>query len=205
MTVVVLGATGRTGRAVVDAALGRGHLVVALVRRPGSFDRRSDVAEHVWDGPGDATALAAATRGADVVISALGGASEGPTTVCTQAMATLVPLLESGGPDRLVAVSAHGVLDSHDRSLFVRAAWSRVGERLRDKETMEQVVSASSLRWTIVRPVALRDGGPGGTYRTGVDLPVRLWSSVTTSQLADFLLREAESPRYVHAHPTVVR
>ena len=36
--VVVLGATGATGRHVVSTALERGHRVIALVRRPGTFE-----------------------------------------------------------------------------------------------------------------------------------------------------------------------
>ncbi len=201
----VLGATGATGRLVVDAALRRGHEVVAVVRRPGAFPARPGLAEALWSDLADRTTLAAALRGADAVVSALGGAPSGPTTVCTDAVRSLVPAMRTAGVRRLVAVSAHGVADSHDRSLYSRAVWSSVGDRMRDKESMEALVTASDLDWTLVRPPALKNGPGRGGYRTGEDLPVRLWSAISRADLADFLVQEVEHPRYVRGFPRIVR
>jgi putative NADH-flavin reductase len=89
--VVVLGATGATGRHVVDTALSRGHHVTALVRRPSSFPSVAHLTERVWLDLADQATLASALTGADAVISTLGGAAKGPTTVCTDGIRSLVP------------------------------------------------------------------------------------------------------------------
>lgn len=201
----VLGATGRTGRHVVARARQGGHEVVALVRRAGSFAPDTGMREVVWVDMDDGATLTAALDGVDAVISAVGGAVKGPTTVCTEAMRALVPAMTVAGVRRLVAVSAHGVRETHDRSLYSRAVWSQVAERMKDKESMEPVITASDLDWTIVRPPMLRDAPATGSYRAGEDLPIRLWHSIGRADLADFLVREATDARFVHRYPRVRR
>jgi len=205
MTVAVLGATGATGRHVVSAALQRGYRVVAPVRRAGTFAPREGLDEVTWPEVTDVSTLTRALRGANVVISALGGADKGPTTVCTDGIRTAVTAMKAAGVARLIAVSAHGVLETHDKSLYSLAAWTNVAERMRDKETMEPLITASGLNWTIVRPPKLSNHDEIGKYRAGTDLPIRLWSSIGRADLAAFLLDEAETPRYAHAYPRIIR
>jgi len=202
---LVLGATGATGRLVVSTALRRGHDVTALARRPGSFTPARGLREVQWHGVRDVATLTAALTGVDAVISALGGAARGPTSVCTDAMAVTVPAMQRAGVARLVVVSAHGVAESRDRSPYALAVWAGVGERMRDKERMESVVTSSPLRWTVARPPRLTDAPATGTYRVGADLPVHLWTSVGRADLADLLVREVEDPRHVHAYPRITR
>ncbi|MGW6442854.1 NAD(P)-dependent oxidoreductase [Lentzea sp. NPDC055074] len=204
-TVAVLGATGATGRQVVSTALRRGHRVVALVRRAGSFAPAESLHEAVWPEVADASTLTRALAGADVVISALGGAEKGPTTVCTDGIRSAVTAMKASGVHRLIAVSAHGVLETHDKSLYSVAVWANVADRMRDKETMEPLITASGLEWTIVRPPKLSDHDAIGKHKTGTDLRIRLWSSIGRADLAAFLVDEAENSRYVHAHPRITR
>ena len=205
MTVAVLGATGATGRHVVSTALQRGHHVVALVRRAGTFAPREGLDEVTWPEVTDVSALTRALPGTNAVISALGGADKGPTTVCTEGIRSAVTAMKASGVARLIAVSAHGVLETHDKSLYSLAVWGNVAERMRDKETMEPLITASGLNWTIVRPPKLSDHDEIGKYRAGADLRIRLWSSIGRADLAAFLLDEAETPRYAHAYPRITR
>jgi putative NADH-flavin reductase len=204
-TIAVLGATGGTGRHVVARALRSGHAVVALVRRPGSFAGEVRVREVVWADVLDPEPLTDAVGEADVVISALGGADRGPTTVCTDSIRTLVGAMSGVGIDRLIAVSAHGVLETHDRSLYARAVWRGVGEKMKDKETMEPLIVASGMNWTIVRPPKLNDASATGRYQASEGLAIRLWHSIGRADLADFLVREAENDEFVHRYPRIHR
>ncbi|MFF5175635.1 NAD(P)-dependent oxidoreductase [Micromonospora sp. NPDC000089] len=204
-TIVVLGATGASGRQVVSTALQRGHDVIAPVRRPGTIPPAAGLVEVTWPDVTDVAALMHALPGAHVVISTLGGADKGPTTVCTDGIRSAVTAMKATGVTRLIAVSAHGVLETHDRSLYSLAVWANVAERMRDKETMEPLITASGLTWTIVRPPKLSDHDATGKYRTGTDLPMRLWSSVGRADLATFLVDEAETPQYPCAYPRIAR
>ncbi|WP_158220819.1 NAD(P)-dependent oxidoreductase [Kineosporia sp. R_H_3] len=201
----VLEATGATGRHVVAGALRSGHRVVAVVRRAGSFAATAGLREVVWADIADEPTLTVALNGAGVVISTLGGAGKGPTTVCTDAVRTAIRAMATARVTRLIAVSAHGVLETHDRSLYSMAARSGVGERMKDKETMEPLIVGSSLDWTIVRPPRLRNTPATGTYRVGEDLPIKLWHFIGREDLATFLVREADEDRYTHRYPRIRR
>ena len=73
MKLVVLGATGGTGRLVVEQALAAGHTVTALVRSPEGLTLR-DPNLHVLAGRAtDPSAVVRALDGADALISTLGG------------------------------------------------------------------------------------------------------------------------------------
>jgi putative NADH-flavin reductase len=202
MRVAVLGATGGTGREVVDQALRAGHGVSALVRRPGALPAHErlrlvvgNVSQH--------GAVDEVVRGQDVVISALGTEAKGPVTVCADGARAVLTAMGSGRPGRLVALSAHGAAESRDRSLYCLAVWLSVPEKMRDKERMEALIRASDVRWTIVRPPALSNRAHTGAYRTGVDLKIGLTSKVSRADLADFLLREAATPAFTGQTPAI--
>jgi putative NADH-flavin reductase len=205
MKLTILGATGGTGRHLVAAALDRGHQVTALVRRPGSFDASPGLTEHAWTDLADSATLTQALTGSDAVISTLGGAAKGATTVCTDAIRTTLTAMSAAKLTRLVVLSAHGVLETHDRSLFSVAVWAGVGEKMKDKEGMERLITESDLDWTIVRPPMLKDTPATGKYQVGEELPIRLWDSIGREDLAGFLLREVENPRFVRKYPRIHR
>ncbi|MBL7252959.1 NAD(P)-dependent oxidoreductase [Paractinoplanes lichenicola] len=205
LKVAVVGASGTTGRHVVTSALERGHTVTACVRRPATFAGRERLTEAIWPDVHATSALTEALTGADAVISTLGGAGKGPTTVCTDGIRTTLTAMKAAGVTRLIAVSAHGVLETHDRSLYSLAVWAGVADRMRDKETMEPLIASSDLDWTIVRPPKLSDRPATATNRVGTDLPIHVWSSVGRADLAAFLIDEAEHPRYVRAYPRIAR
>jgi putative NADH-flavin reductase len=201
----ILGASGATGQHVVAQALRHGHSVVAVVRRAGSFKPAAALREVVWADLADAATLTDAIREVDVVISALGGTEKGPTTVCTDAMRSLVPAMVGARVNRLIAVSAHGVLETRDRSLYSTAVWAGVAEKMKDKEAMEPLIVASGLDWTIVRPPTLKGGPATGRYVTGDQLPIRLWHAIGRADLGDFLVREAENADFVRRYPRIHR
>ena len=193
MRIAVFGATGGTGREVVAQALRGGHEVTALVRDRGRLvtHDRLRVVVGTLDRP---ELVAEVVDGADAVISALGTTEKGPVTVCTDGVRSILGAMAARGVRRLVVVSAHGVGESHDHSLYVLAVWASVGHKMRDKERMEELIDAADVEATIVRPPALSTGPHTGTYRTGPDLKIRLTSKISRADLADFLLREAATP-----------
>src|SRR5512134_2043000 len=109
--VLVLGATGGTGREVVSRALAQGHDVTALVRDPERLPVRSDrlrvVVGSVIDDDGP---LTVAMHGQDVVISALGvGKSLKSSGLIAHSAPAIVRAMERSGVRRLIFTSAYGV------------------------------------------------------------------------------------------------
>ena len=203
MNIVVFGATGGTGRAVVEQAVRAGHQVTAVVRHAGSLAETPGLRVAVvpdWDRPVE---LDQAVRGQDAVISALGTAAKGPVSVCTDGVRAIIGAMSRTSVRRVVVVSAHGAGESHDHSLYSLALWATLADKMRDKEAMEDLVRASDLDWTIVRPPALKDRPRTSSYRTGTEVKIRLTSWISRADLADFLLREATAPAYLRQAPRI--
>jgi putative NADH-flavin reductase len=141
--IAVFGATGGTGRHVVDQAVAAGHDVAVLVRDPARLTT-DDARLHVVVGSvEEQDAVDRVVRGRDAVISALGTARRGPTTVCTDGVRAILGAMDREGVRRLVAVSAHGAAESRDRSLYSRVVWASQAHKMRDKESMERLIRAS--------------------------------------------------------------
>jgi uncharacterized protein YbjT (DUF2867 family) len=159
---VILGATGGTGRLLVEGALERGHEVVAYVRRPEALTERSGllvVGGQLTDQP----ALTSAITGADGVLCAIGPASVrdliGPDLM-RRTLATLAGAMTSAGVRRLVLLSAYGVGDTAVSASTVQrlAFGTAVRSLYRDKVIAEQRLAEAGLEITTVYPMMLTDG-----------------------------------------------
>lgn len=194
MKITLFGATGGTGRQLLQQACEAGHEVTAVVRDPARLTvahprltvLRADVM--------DPTAIGPAVRGHDAVVSALGSrAGRVPTTVCTDSATSIISAMRAEGVRRLVVVSAGVVTTDGDGPLTRLVLKPILNTVLKhttaDKWRMEDVVRASGLEWTIVRPPMLTDGPHTGTYRSTIDRNVRGGLRVSRADLADCVLR----------------
>lgn len=164
MRLVVLGATGATGRQIVDRAIQRGHEVVAYVRRPEAVASRPGL-QVVGGQLTDEPTLTAAMTGADAVLCAIG-----PTGVTglfgTDLMRRTLPVVAAAmtatGVRRLVLLSAYGVgSTAGSASVSARLTFATVMRSLyRDKEAAEERLGHAGLDLTTVYPTMLTNGPP---------------------------------------------
>jgi putative NADH-flavin reductase len=202
--VAVLGATGATGRLLVDELVRRGHTVVALTRSP-----QPDGPEAVSWVAGDARdpgALAALVRGADAVVSAL-GPRRGDSTLHREVAPLLVTAMEEAGVRRFVGVSGAGIDVPGDRKSrrdrVISALVQRLGgQAVRDKALERQAWADSGLDWTLVRAPRLGDGPPTGQVEHSAHHSPRR-TSIPRADLATFLVDLVARPDYVQQAPLV--
>ncbi len=204
MRIAVFGASGGTGREVVHQALAAGHDVTAMIRNAGTALLEANPHLHIVVGDFSRQEIVQqVVSGQDAVISALGTNEKGPVTVCTDGVQAILAAMKSEGVRRIAVVSAHGAAESHDHSLYVLAVWAFMKNKMRDKESMEALIRAADVDWTIVRPPALTDGPKTATYRTGTDLKIRITSRISRADLADFLIKEATRTAHVDEMPRI--
>jgi putative NADH-flavin reductase len=204
MRVAVLGATGRTGRLVVDELLDRGHQVTALVRDPNS-DLSRRVTTVVGDS-GDVAVLGALLDGADAVVSAIGPTNRAHDVHRRTAKA-LVPAMQAAGVRRFVGISAAGIDVPGDQKSTRDRVISWIARRLsgpvaQDKAVEYATFAGSDLDWTLVRPPRLVDGPGGGQIEHDAHRSAQS-TSITRADLARFVVDELEQPRYVGQAPLV--
>ncbi|MEU4222650.1 NAD(P)H-binding protein [Nonomuraea sp. NPDC026600] len=164
MRIAVFGANGPTGRLLTDQALAAGHQVAAVTRQPGSFPLRHHRLEVVGADVLDPVAVDAAVAERDAVLSTLGvPAGKEPISTYSRGVANIIAAMRRHQVRRLAVVSSSGV-DPHPYSdggfLFNRVLLPYVtrvlGKTLYDDmRRMEELVRASDLDWTIVRPSGL--------------------------------------------------
>ncbi|MEY9835831.1 NAD(P)-dependent oxidoreductase [Streptacidiphilus sp. EB103A] len=205
MKIVVFGATGGTGRAVLEQAARAGHEVTAVARRDGALPPTPAVRMETVPDLRHQEQVDRVVAGQDAVISALGTNARGPVTVCADGARSILAAMRTGGVRRLLAVSAYGAAETHDRSLYSLALWAALGHKMRDKEAMEALIRQSDADWTVVRPPKLSDRPHTGRYRTGTDLRIRLTSAISRADLADFLLREAAAGEFLRQFPRIAQ
>ena len=163
MNLFVLGATGNTGRHIVDLALERGHSVTAFVRSPDKITRRDKALTVVAGDPLRVDPLARALRGHDAVLSALGPPPREafrPNTLLSEGAATAFAAMKTAGVERLAIVSA-AMLFPEKGLQFVFIRWL-LKHHVRDLLAMEAVVQATALDWTIARPPRLTKSADAG-------------------------------------------
>jgi len=162
MRVTVFGASGRTGRRVVEQGLERGHEITAFVRdasRFGSSHQRLTVVE------GDARdpdAVAAAVRGTDAIISVLALMKPEDEPGYSEATRTIVEAAGREGVRRIV-VTANNDVFGDDEVTGEFAVHAR--EHRRNRETLK----ASGLDWTIVAAGWVVDEPGTDSYQAVVD------------------------------------
>jgi putative NADH-flavin reductase len=199
MKLLVLGATGATGRELLVQALPAGHEVTAFVRNPAALD---DLKSRLRVLTGDATSaadLAAALPGHDAVLSALGSGKSIRSDIASRAATALTEAAEHSGVRRAVFLSAFGVGGSLAQgSVMQRTLYGTVMRSLfADKAVADEVIRASALDWTLVYPVALTHGPATGTYRSGEKLPMKGLPRMSRADVADFMLTAAAGTEWI--------
>jgi uncharacterized protein YbjT (DUF2867 family) len=209
MRVLVLGATGATGRHLVGQALAQGHHVTALARNPAKLHSRSPELAVVQGDVTDPLAVERAVRSQDAVLCALGSSTplkHDPALVA--GIGNLVGAMERLHVRRLVYLSFLGV--HHGRAQLSPLGKYVVAPLLMrkvaaDHERKEAIIQQSTLEWVIVRPPRLTNGPPTGTYRSGEDIQATLVvPRVSRADLAEFMLGQLNGDTYLRRTPAVM-
>jgi putative NADH-flavin reductase len=201
MKIVIFGATGGTGKNVVEQALAAGHEVVAVARRPDAVAPRERLTVRQGDVL-DATSVRAALVGASAVISTVGPAKNSqPGTLISEGTKHIVEACPAAGVRRFVFESGLMMSDGSELSFFGRVAigiFRRVVHKLyADKVIAEEAITASALDWVIVRPPMLNHTPATGQYVAGPRARVSPSKALAHADCAAVLLKAATEPGWV--------
>jgi putative NADH-flavin reductase len=162
MRITVFGATGRTGRSVVEQALEHGHEVVAFVRHASGLDPAGERLEVHEGDARDTEADADAIRGSDAVISVLSLDKAEDEPAYSDATRAIVEAAGTEGVRRIV-VAANKDVFGDDEVTGEFAAQAR--EHRRNRQTLK----ASRLDWTILASRRIEEAPPAGAYEATED------------------------------------
>ena len=190
MKLVILGATGRTGRHLVSQALEAGHDVTILARDKSHAP--ADARLRIIEGDAaDTAVLTSALRDQDAVISAIGrGQSFKPERLIERTVPAILAAMQANGIKRLMFMSALGVGDSYQDSPIMPRVFFKTLLRgiYADKAIGDRLIRSSGLDYTIVQPAVLIDGPLTKAYRSGERLALAGMPKVSRADTAHFIL-----------------
>jgi putative NADH-flavin reductase len=206
--ILIVGATGGTGRQLVAQALERGHSVTALVRDPSKLQLEHPRLRVLRGDVLDYASVEAAVSGQDAVISALGHKRYFyPTRILSEGTRNILRAMEAHGVHRLVSQTSLGIGDSAGRmGLYytLLVVPFVVPFYFWDKTRQERLIAASQVDWVIVRPGKLTNAEARRQYRHGVKIGNYVWTvRISRADVADFMLSQVTDDTYLRSAPGV--
>jgi uncharacterized protein YbjT (DUF2867 family) len=202
LRILIIGATGQTGREVVRQALEQGHQVTALVRKPKKMKLEHPNLRVAQGNVRDYTSIESAMRGQSAVVCALGTKRLFyPNRVVSNGTANILRAMKSCSVPRLVCESSLGVGDSVGRlglifTFFVVPVI--LPFIFYDKVRQEKLIEESDTDWVIVRPAVLTNAPARGKYRHGRNVGNYLWTNrIARGDVADFMLKQLTNDDYI--------
>lgn len=209
--VLIFGASGRTGRHLIEQALAAGHTVTAFVR-----DHRALLAQHpsLKNHPklhvieGDVLnpdAIDAAMLGQRAVLSALGFSGRKGTESLLKATENIVAAMRKYRVHRLICLAPapekegwarRGLLGRLLSTLLRKSPSAQAWERQLDS------IRGSPLEWVLVRPTRLTDDAARRSYQVSVGW-AEVPEGIPRADVAAFMLEQLRNRRYIRLSPVL--
>jgi putative NADH-flavin reductase len=211
MKIVIVGASGFVGSAILREALDRGHQVTAIVREPGKLKPAQELMIRIAD-VYDSAALAVLIAGHEALISAFNPGWKNPNLYADQVRGTtsILEAARSASLKRVLWVGGAGgleikpgvrVIDAPDFPAAVKPG------SLATIEALEQLRRESSLDWSYLSPSAnLKPGARTGKFRLGGDQLLVDWNGLSNISVQDYavaMIDELEHPAHIRKRFTV--
>jgi putative NADH-flavin reductase len=177
MKILLLGATGRTGKHIIEEAIKRGHEISAIARNPEKLtDYRIDITQGT---PYDYETVETAISGCQAVINTLNVSRKSdnlwaplaaPKDMISKSASNAIKAMEKSGIKRIVVLGTLGAGRSWNNIPFILkllVSMSNLKHAFRDHGKQEVILEKSSVDYTICRaPMLSDDRNETGTVST---------------------------------------
>ena len=211
MKVVIFGATGFSGKAILKEALLKQHEVTILVRNKSAITLDAENLTVVEGNVLDKNTVAEVLKNCDAVIQCLGVGGKGdgkPTTFISDATKIIVEEMEKQQIKRLIAMSNVGAGNSISfqpwffTKIILPYFMKWLNVLIDDKNRMEPIIMNSELDWTIVRCPNIVDKTPKGNVLATLD-GKGLKLAVTLGDMAKFMVQQITDASYSRQAPSI--
>ncbi|MBD2768148.1 NAD(P)H-binding protein [Hymenobacter sp. BT664] len=211
MKVVIFGATGFSGNAILKEALARNHQVTILTRDRSSITINDSNLTIVEGNVMDEHVVAEILENTDAVIQCLGIGGKGsgkPSVFISEATKIIVEQMKKQKIKRLIAMSNVGAGDSIEFQpwIFTKVILPFFMKWLKaiidDKNRMEPVIMNSELDWTIVRcPNIVAKPAKGSCCATLDGKGLKM--SITLGDMAKFMIEQLDDNAFMKQAPSI--
>lgn len=215
MQILILGATGRTGKQLLDLALLKGYAVNVLVRDKNKL-KSTSAQLNVFEGiPTDPLMLGKAMYGCQAVLSTLNVSRSSdfpwaklrtPTDFLSATMKNIISLAGKTGIKRIIVVSAWGVNETR-KEIPGWFRWMIDHSNIRypylDHGIQEELLKATTLDWTILRPSGLNNSKKEKKVKVSFNANPKPGLMISRLMVAKFMLDTLQNHSYIRQSPTI--
>ena len=211
MKVVLIGASGFVGSAILKEALDRGHQVTAVVRNQGPLNPTPELKIQITN-VYDWAALAAVIVGHEALISAFNPGWNDPDLYADQVRGTtsILKAVKAASVKRVLWVGGAGGLEVKPGVRVIDAADFPAAIKpgsLATIDALEQLRREPSLDWSYLSPSAnMKSGARTGQFRLGDDqllVDSSGHSNISVQDYAVAMINELEHPAHIRKRFTV--
>ncbi|MBA7513159.1 hypothetical protein ES705_05169 [subsurface metagenome] len=208
MKFTIFGATGGTGKQLIEQALAAGNHVVAYVRNPSKLEFKHKYLTIVEGELADQMMIEQVVNGADAVISVLGPRGDSKYKPITRGMQNIIDAMNKYGVRRLIVSSTLSLKDPNDLPDFkakvlvnlVKFTMRAVYEEI---ISVAETVRKSDLDWTILRLTTLNNNPKAGRVRVGYLGKGEVGLRISSADLAEFMLKQVKNTKYLQHSPVI--
>ena len=201
MKIIIFGATGGTGQALVKQALEKGHTVTVLARNPEKVEIRHANLSVIKGDVLDTASVEKAIAGHDAVLVALGVKPPSRAVVVGPGTKNIINAMKKHDIKRLIVESAMFMDDTVRKNSFLISILTKTFMKglYADKLVQEATIRESDMEWVIIRPVGLTNGPKTEIYRFGESLKLKgISPTISRADVADFMLKQLNSNTNIH-------
>jgi putative NADH-flavin reductase len=210
MKLTIFGASGGTGKQLVEQALARGDEVIAFVRNPLKIAIGHPHLKIAAGELTDAEAVARAIAGSNAVLSALGPKmGRGPSSKpITMGILNILAAMKRHSVQRLVLSWGPSIPSPNDnltlpfKLLYALVKLTSKSAYLESSD-VNVALHSSDRDWTIVRVMAPNNKPKTGNIRIGYLGKGQVGIKISRADLAEFMLEQIEDAKFVRQAPVI--
>lgn len=202
--ITVFGATGQVGKRIIAQGLALGYHITAFGRNVENLLDKESRNDHFRAMKGyvfDAVDVFEGIKGADAVLSVLGGSMDGTDRTRSLGMKNIVEQMEKAGVKRIVALGGMGILNAVNGDYLLNAPgypeeYKAVGQ---EHLLAFELLKNSKLDWSFVCAPDILNADQTLQYHTSANYPPEpnLYR-IAAGDLADCMLKECFHPAYLY-------
>jgi putative NADH-flavin reductase len=199
--IIVFGATGGTGKELVNQALEKDFQLTVFVRNPEKLKFNNSKLKIFKGDVLNSNDVERAIYNQEVVFCSLGASGRDKTFLRTKGTKNIIEAMRKNKVGRLICQSSLGFGDSKDVlpwhmkyiivPLFIKNAFE-------DHASQEKIIEQSNLDWTILRPASLTNGYRTGKFKTAFNNQEKIKLKISRADVADFMLSQISDDQYYH-------
>ncbi len=202
MKVLIIGATGRLGKQLVELALEKGHEVTAFARNIEELNQDHPKLRTLQGDVLYPTLIDAAIPGHDAILCVIGIRKfSGPITLMSRGIQNIIDAMHRHEVRRLITITGAGILQENGNQMIMESLSfpPNLQNVSLDHRRVYQILQSSHLDWTIVCPAFMVRRPANGDYVTRAEYyPQNAMNEVPLGDVADFITDEMEQSQFLH-------